>query len=167
MTSQEAAAHIEAQLGPLWPRDRTVPRELMVPLCEALWQEGINPNRRLVQKLVPIVNDHAVGPGLVAWRKEKGLPQQGVCLPYALPTNPQELAKIVSKPIATAPYTCLDPANDGRWPVPSLKAFVIWGASRINRCAMRWPFSRSCAPTGYSGPCTTRFPISRTSFGAS
>jgi len=135
MTSQEAAVHIESELGPLWPRDRAVPAELLAPLCEALWQEGINPNRRLVQQLLPSVNDHAVGPGVVAWRKAKGLPQQGVCLPYALPTNPQELAKIVSTPVATAPYTCLDPSNDGRWPVPSPKVLRYLG--RIENPSVR------------------------------
>lgn len=62
MTSGEAAAQIEAQLGPMWPRDRPVPKEMLAPLCEALWQEGINPNRRIVQQHLPAVNDHAVGP---------------------------------------------------------------------------------------------------------
>lgn len=50
MTSQEAAERVQAELGPLWPRDRPVRKELLVLLCEALWQEGINPNRRIVQR---------------------------------------------------------------------------------------------------------------------
>jgi hypothetical protein len=118
MTSQEAAERVQAELGPLWPRDRPVPRELLALLCEALWQEGINPNRRIVQQRLLVVNDHAVGPGVVAWRKAKGLPEQGIHSPHPLPTNLQELAKIISSPIAEAPYTCFDPSNDGRWPVP-------------------------------------------------
>ena len=60
MTTGEAAAQIEAQLGPMWPRDRPVPKDMLAPLCEALWQEGTNPNRRIVQQHLPVVNDHAV-----------------------------------------------------------------------------------------------------------
>lgn len=118
MTSGEAAKRIQAELGPLWPRDRPVPPALLAPLCEALWQEGINPNRRIVQQRLPAVNDHAVGPGVVTWRKAKGLPEQGIHSPHPLPTNLQELASIISSPIAGAPLTCFDPANDGRWPAP-------------------------------------------------
>jgi len=99
MTSQEAAERVQAELGPLWPRDRPVPKELLASLCEALWQEGINPNRRIVQQRLPVVNDHAVGPGVVAWRRAKGLPEQGIHSPHPLPTNLQELAKIISSPM--------------------------------------------------------------------
>ena len=71
MTSQEAAERVQAELGSLWPGDRPVPKELLAPLCEALWQEGINPNWRIVQQRLPTVNDHAVGPGVLQpgkWR---------------------------------------------------------------------------------------------------
>lgn len=135
MTSEQAAERIQAELGPMWPRDQPVPKEMLAPLCEALWQEGINPNRRIVQQRMPTVNEHAVGPGLVAWRKEKGLPEQGVQLPYALPTNLPELAKIISKPIAEAPYTCFDPSNDGRWLTPSLQVLRYLG--RIGNRSIR------------------------------
>src|SRR5260370_7905827 len=109
MTTDEAAAQIQAQLGPMWPRDRSVPREILAPLCEALWQEGINPNRRLVQQRLPIVNDHAVGTGLVAWRKQKGLPELGVPVSPALPTNFPHPAKIITSPLSYAPSPCLYP----------------------------------------------------------
>lgn len=135
MTVGEAAAQIEAQLGPMWPRDRSVPKEILAPLCEALWQEGINPNRRIVQQRLPSVNDHAVGPGLVAWRKQKGLPELGVRASRALPTNLSELAKIVSSPIAAAPFTCFDPGNDGRWLTPSLQVLRYLG--RIDNRSVR------------------------------
>ena len=32
MTSQEAAERVQAELGPLWPRDRPIPAALLVPL---------------------------------------------------------------------------------------------------------------------------------------
>ena len=138
MTVGEAAAQIEAQIGPMWPRDRPVPKEMLAPLCEALWQEGINPNRRIVQEHLPAVNDHAVGPGLVAWRKQKGLPELGIRTSHALPTNLPELAKIISSPIAVAPFTCFDPENDGRWLTPSLQVLRYLGRieNRSTRDAM-------------------------------
>ena len=51
---------------------------VLTPLCEALWEEGVIPNRRIVQRCLPGWNEHALGPGVVAWRLQKGLPQQGV-----------------------------------------------------------------------------------------
>ena len=71
MTSNDIAVRIQADLGPTWPRNRPLPREVVAEICEALWPEGISPNRRIVQQRMPIWNDHAFGPGIVAWRKEK------------------------------------------------------------------------------------------------
>ena len=97
------------------PRNRPLPNEAVAEICEALWQEGINPNRRIVQQRMPVWNDHAFGPGIVAWRKQKGLSEQGTRVGYALPTNLSELAKIISPAIARAPLTSYDPAGHGRW----------------------------------------------------
>ena len=135
MTSDEAAARIQADLGPMWPRARPVPSALLAPLCEALWQEGINPTRQMVQQRLSTVNDHAVSPGLVAWRKQKGLPELGVRAPRALPTNLPELAKIISSAIAAAPFTCFDLGNDGRWLTPSLQVLRYLG--RIENRSIR------------------------------
>ena len=135
MTSQEIAKRIHADLGPTWPRNRTLPGDVLAPLCEALWQEGVIPNRRTVQQRLPGWNEHALGPGVVAWRIKKGLPQQGIRGPRALPTNLTELAKIVSPAIAGAPQTCFDPANDGRWPTPSLTVLAYLG--RIENQSLR------------------------------
>jgi hypothetical protein len=108
---------------------------LLAPLCEALWQEGINPNRRLVQQRLPAVNDHAVGPAVVAWRKAKGLPEQGIRVPHALPSNLEELAKIISPAIAEAPFTCFDPSNDGSWRTPPPQVLRYLG--RIENRSLR------------------------------
>ena len=135
MTSQEIAKRIHADLGPTWPRNRTLPNDVLAPLCEALWQEGVIPNRRIVQHCLPGWNEHAMGPGVVAWRLKKGLPQQGIRGPRAVPTNLPELAKIVSPAIANAPQTCFDPANDGRWQTPSLVVLRYLG--RIENQSVR------------------------------
>ena len=66
MTSQEIAMRIHADLGPTWPRNRTLPDAVLAPLCEALWDEGVSPTRRIVQRCLPGWNEHAMGPGVVA-----------------------------------------------------------------------------------------------------
>jgi len=55
--------------------------------------------------------------------------------PRAVPTNLAELAKIVSPVIASAPQTCFDPANDGRWLTPSLQILAYLG--RIDNQSVR------------------------------
>jgi len=45
VTSNDIAVRIPADLGPTWPRNRPLPREVVAEICEALWQEGISPNR--------------------------------------------------------------------------------------------------------------------------
>lgn len=135
MTSQEVARRIEAELGPAWSRNREIPNAVLAPLCDALWEEGVIPNRRILQRCLPGWNDHAMGPGVVAWRIQKGMPQQGIRGPRTVPTNLAELAKIVSPAIARAPQTCFDPNNDGRWPTPSVKVLAYLG--RIENQSVR------------------------------
>jgi hypothetical protein len=135
MTSQEIARRIEAELGPAWPRNREIPNAVLAPLCDALWEEGVIPNRRILQRHLPNWNDHAMGPGVVAWRVQKGLPQQGVRGPRTVPTNLTELARVVSPAIASAPHTCFDPNNDGRWPTPPVPVLVYLG--RIENQSVR------------------------------
>jgi integrase len=135
MTAQEIATRIQADLGPTWSRNSALAPEVLVPLCEALWQEGVSPNRRIVQRYLPGWNEHALGPGVVAWRKQKGLPEQGFCKGRVVPTNLEELSKIISAPIASAPHTCFDPGNDGRWLAPSLSVLAYLG--RIENQSVR------------------------------
>lgn len=163
MTSEEAAARIQASLGPTWQRNRPIPDDVLAPLCEAMWQEGVSPNRRLVQRLLPGWNEHALGPGVVAWRKSKGLPQQGVRAARALPTSPSELAKIISTPISRAPHTCFDPTNDGRWLIPSVPVLLTLARSITSRFVTPWPCSRCYALTGSNTRSRTRSRTLRTS----
>ena len=135
MTSIDIALRIQADLGLTWPRNRSLPNEVVAEICEALWQEGISPNRRIVQQGMPVWNDHAFGTGIVAWRRKKGLPEQGTHVRCALPTNLRELAKIISPAMASAPLTSYDPSGDGRWQVPSVKVLSYLG--RIENPSVR------------------------------
>jgi integrase len=76
-----------------------------------------------------------VTPGIKAWRREKGLPEQGVRWGKALPTNLEELACIIAPEIAIAPQTAFDPLNDGRWVAPHLKILSYLG--RIDNQSVR------------------------------
>jgi hypothetical protein len=135
VTSIDIALRIQADLGLTWPRNRSLPNEVVAEICEALWQEGISPNRRIVQQRMPVWNDHAFGTGIVAWRRKKGLPEQGTHVHCALPTNLRELAKIISPAMASAPLTSYDPSGDGRWQVPSVKVLSYLG--RIENPSVR------------------------------
>src|SRR5260370_8945412 len=104
MPSQEIASRIQADLGPTWPRNRTLPDAVVPPLCEALWDEGVSPTRRIVQRCLPGWNEHAMGPGVVAARIKKGLPQQAGDGPRAGPPTAVEVPKIVIPPVHTAPH---------------------------------------------------------------
>ena len=136
MTSQEIARRIQADLGPTWPRNRTLPDDVLAPLCEALWEEGVSPESPDCSALLAWLE--RARNGYPAWSPgayKKGLPQQGVRGPRAVPTNAAELAKIVSPAIASAPQTCFDPANDGRWLTPSLTVLAYLG--RIENQSVR------------------------------
>ncbi|MCZ2074130.1 MAG: hypothetical protein LC130_03910, partial [Bryobacterales bacterium] len=134
MTSREIASRILSKFGPVWPRNRALPADVLAPLCEPV-AGSVSPNRRIVQRCLPGWNEHAMGPGVVAWRKEKGLPQQGTRAARVAPTNLEELAKIISPVIADAPHTCFDSDNDGRWPTPSLAVLAYLG--RIENRSVR------------------------------
>lgn len=135
MTSADIAFRIQADLGPTWPRNRPLPNDVVAEICEALWEEGVNPNRPIVQQRMPVWNDHAFGPGIVAWRKRKGLSEQGTRVGYALPTDLSELAKVINPAIARAPLTSYDPASDGRWQIPPVRVLSYLG--RIENRSVR------------------------------
>jgi len=62
VTSADIAFRIQADLGPTWPRNRPLPNDVVAEICEALWEEGVNPNRPIVQQRMPVWNDNAFGP---------------------------------------------------------------------------------------------------------
>ena len=118
---EEIAAKIAAELGPKWQALREVPVALLLPLCDAVYAAGMNPSQDRLKHYLPVIYPSALGPGIYAWREKNML---GMCkglLKKKPTTTPADLAKVVAKPIATAPQTCLDPENDGRWAAPSSK----------------------------------------------
>jgi len=121
MNAEEIAARIQTELGSDWPRIKPIPDSVLTPLCEALWEDGVLPTRSVLKRWLPTLSLQALAPAGAAWRKEKGLSQMGRSNGAHLTTGMNDVAKVVSPPIATAPLTCFDPGNDGRWSSPSTK----------------------------------------------
>ena len=107
----------------------------MARMCDELWTEGINPRTADIAGHLQRVNVTAIGPGLTAWRRTKGLPEIGMRSARALPQNLQELTGIIAPEIARAPHTCFDPVNDGRWAAPPRKIIAYVG--RIENQSLR------------------------------
>jgi hypothetical protein len=118
---EEIAAKIAAELGPNWQTVREVPVALLSALCDAVYAAGMNPSQGRLQRYLAVTYPTALGPGIYAWREKHGF---GMCkgpLNKKPTTTPADLARVVAQPISTAPQTCLDPQNDGRWAAPSSK----------------------------------------------
>lgn len=124
---EAVAAKITAELGPKWRRCKRVPVALLAPLCDAVYAAGINPSQVRLQRYLPVTYASALGPGIYAWRTEKGFRLSKGPLNKKAAVERADLARAVAEPIATAPQTCLDPRNDGRWAVPPSKilSYVI------------------------------------------
>ncbi len=135
MNTEAIAARIQSQLGPDWPRIKPIPLGVLAPLCEALWDEGKLPTRSILKQYLPAMSMQALAPAGGEWRKEKGLSQVGRGARAPVATELQDVAAIVDPSIATAPLTCFDPANDGRWLSPSTR--VLAYLVRIEKRSIR------------------------------
>src|SRR5579864_2473616 len=124
MNTEEIAARIQSHLGPDWPRIKPIPLGVLAPLCEALWNQGKLPTRTILKQCLPAMSMQALAPAGGEWRKEKGLSQIGRGPRAHVATELQDVARVVNPSIATAPLTCFDPANDGRWLSPSTKVLA-------------------------------------------
>jgi len=124
MNTEEIAARIQSELGPDWPRIKPIPLGVLAPLCEALWDEGKLPTRSILKQCLPAMSMQALAPAGGEWRKEKGLSQMGRGARGSVATGLPDVARVVNLSIATAPLTCFDPANDGRWSSPSTEVLA-------------------------------------------
>jgi integrase len=124
MNSEQIAARIQSELGPDWPRIKPISIDVLAPLCEALWDEGKLPTRSILKRCLPAMGMQALAPAGAEWRRQKGLSQMGRGARASVATNPQDVAKVVSPSVATAPLTCFDPTNDGRWLYPSTRVLA-------------------------------------------
>jgi len=134
MTSQEAATHLLAEIGPEWPRCKSIPTELIVALCEAVWREGGRPTiARLASRLGLSVR--AVRLGVMAWHRRVDTSPFDLQTPASQQQNLDYLIRNVSPAIATAPRTCLELLHPGRWPAPSGK--ILAYLARIRDRSLR------------------------------
>src|SRR5579863_1088950 len=124
MNIEEIAARIQSELGPHWPRIKPIPLGVLTPLCDALWDEGKLPTRSILKQCLPAMSMQALSPAGGEWRKERGLSQMGRGTRDSVATELQDVTRVVNPSIGTAPLTCFDPANDGRWRLPSTRVLA-------------------------------------------
>ena len=132
MTTDHALAAIQQLHRHRLEQIETVPDELIIALCDALWDEGHRPQLKLLLAYLPNLHERALTRGFHAWRTARGLH-----LHYPRWANPHvggtpALVRMLSPEIASAPLTALDPNNDGRWQPPHPKS-VVYLASLSNQ----------------------------------
>src|ERR1700680_4404840 len=118
---EEIAAKIKAELGPKLRIRTEVPLSLLAPLCDAVYAAGMNPTQERLQRYLPVTYPSALGPGIYAWRTEKGFCLSRGPLNKKAAATPADLAKVGAEPIAPGPQAWLGPRNDGRWASPPSK----------------------------------------------
>lgn len=128
------AEEIKNRLNPKRRQSDLIPEELIHELCDVLWAERIKPKTEHLLELLD-ANTYALRRALPEWRKKKGLPEIGIRSEKVLPTNLDELRTYISPELHAAPFTCLDPNNDGRWSEPSVKNMAYIG--RIENQSVR------------------------------
>ena len=115
MTIEESIAAIRQCTATEWTKSKPVPSELVIALCDALWEDGRYPQIKLIREYFSNLHVRALVKGFHESRRVRGLH-----IHYPRWANPhigssEALMKILSPAVAQAPLTCLDPANDGRW----------------------------------------------------
>src|SRR6266705_1311417 len=76
-TIEENVREIRSFMGKGWPKCTPIPKKRISPLCDALWEAGINPCTAAIIRCMPELNVRAVRDGAVAWRMATGLPHKG------------------------------------------------------------------------------------------
>lgn len=132
MTVDEAVAHVKSIMGDDWPKMKPVPEEAIIPVCEALWAQGIRPNIHTFAAYFPGAWIRGFVPGITAWRIQRGFRRKAR---YPAIARIEDLAPHIAPEIAKAPFTCFDPLNDGRWPVPPAR--VIGYVRGIENISLR------------------------------
>jgi integrase len=132
MTINEAVAKVKSIMGDDWPKMKPVPEEAIIPVCEALWAQGIRPNIHTFAAYFPGAWIRGFVPGITAWRIQRGFRRKAR---YPAIARIEDLAPHIAPEIANAPFTCFDPLNDGRWPVPPAR--VIGYVRGIENMSLR------------------------------
>lgn len=132
MTIDDAVEGVRKIVGSGWPKMAPLPEEAVMTLCEALWVGGYRPNHKTIAPYFPGISTRSFVVGITAWRRSRGFKTKAR---YPTGGNLSDLRPHIAPEIATAPLTCYDPDNDGRWPIPSAK--VICYIRAIENLSLR------------------------------
>jgi len=132
MTIDDAVATVQQIIGPGWPKMMPLPEAPVIALCEALWVGGKRPNHKTLAPYFPGTSTRPFVAGIAAWRHLRGFKSKAR---YPQVGTLRDLIPHIAPEIATAPLTCFDPNNDGRWPIPTAK--VIGYIRAIENLSLR------------------------------
>lgn len=118
MTIDDAVANVREIIGSEWPKMMPLPEGAVVALCEALWIGGKRPNHKALSLYFPGISTRPFVAGMAAWRRQRGFKSKAR---YPVIGTLADLIPHVAPEVASAPMTCFDPNNDGRWPIPTAK----------------------------------------------
>ena len=132
MTIDDAVANVHEIIGSGWPKMMPLPEAAVVALCEALWVGGRRPNHKTLAPYFPGISTRPFVDGIGAWRHGRGFKAKAR---YPQIGTLKDLIPHIAPEIASAPLTCFDPNNDGRWPIPTAK--VIGYIRAIENASLR------------------------------
>lgn len=132
MTIDDAVAGLRKIIGSEWPKMIPLPEAAVIALCEALWVGGKRPNHKTLAPYFPGISTRPFVAGVAAWRQLRGFKSKAR---YPQIGTLKDLIPHIAPEIATAPLTCFDPNNDGRWPIPTAK--VIGYIRAIENASLR------------------------------
>jgi integrase len=134
MTLEAHAARIQIALGSKLPRNKRLPIDLFIPFFEDLWKSGVFPTSAVVQRWLPGCSLQALGMACFEWRSRQGL-RLARLKANDKPPSVEDLVPLLDPAVATAPHTCFDPENDGRW--PSLQGELVYLLLRLDNASLR------------------------------
>ena len=118
MTIDDAVADLRKIIGSDWPKMMPLPEAAVIALCEALWVGGKRPNHKTLAPYFSGISTRPFVAGVAAWRQLRGFKSKAR---YPQIGTLKDLLPHIAPEIGTAPLTCFDPNNDGRWPIPTAK----------------------------------------------
>lgn len=118
MTIDDAIENLRKIMDSGWPKMTPLPEDAVIALCEALWVGGYRPNQKTIAPYFPGQSMRPFVAGVTAWRRGRGFKVKAL---YPVVGSLGDLVPHIAAEIATAPLTCFDPDNDGRWPIPTAR----------------------------------------------
>lgn len=127
MTIEQALKNIKAATTGQTNKSLPITDDLLIDLCDALWDDGQHPQIRLIRNHLPFFHERAITSGFGAWRRARGLHLHYPRWANPHVGSPAALAAMLSPAVSEAPLTHLDKAQGGRRQPPHPKVVAYLG----------------------------------------